>query len=400
MRAEQLVSVKEWVFVFISGFLMGSADLVPGISGGTMAFILGIYERLIAAITSINAKTLQLALSMRFRQLLQAVPWTFAVALVSGILAALVCIAPLIESILNDVLSRQYLYSVFIGLVIASALYCAKWIVPWKGRHFAALLIGMIAAYLLTGLNPIADHSDGEFHVRLDIPSIDSDLRLVNYQSKNKMLTGIDQETLNVLFEKQLINENTPVYSTTEQRMGTASDFLSDLFAVKWNFYFVLCGCLAVSAMLLPGISGSYILVILGVYPIVIGAVSDLSRSLFSLSIDGDAALLLAQLLLGVVIGAIFFSRLLSYLLAHYHQTTLALLVGFMLGALRAVWPFWRYVYAIHPLKPSAAPALIPVEPVLPDINSSFWASIIAAALAFFAVFFLEFFAQHKKGRQ
>src|SRR5262249_21379145 len=149
---------------------------------------------------------------------------------------------------------------------------------------------------------------------------------------------------------------------------------------------------LAICAMLLPGISGSYLLTILGAYPIVIGALADFTLGLKHWTFDSEAFLILASIAIGIVIGAIVFSRAVSWLLRNHHDIAIAFLSGCMVGALRTVWPFYSYSYVLHPLRLDKGPLLQPEYAYFPDLTSSLFIKAFLLAVAGAAVVFsIEF---------
>lgn len=240
--------------LFLTGFAMGAADIVPGVSGGTMAFILGIYETLIHAIKSFNFEALRLALSLKVKELLVYISFRFLLALGLGLLAAIVLLSGFLSAVMDDEQGRTLLFAFFFGLVLASILTIGVK-VRWASASIAMFVVGAVSAFVIVNIVPAeADHS---------APML----------------------------------------------------FLS--------------GMIAITAMILPGISGSFMLLILGQYDYVLTAVSE--RDLPPVIIVG----------LGAVAGIIAFSRVLSFLLAHYYHVTVALLVGFMAGSLWKIYP-WK----------------------------------------------------------
>lgn len=241
----------EYVRLFFSGFAMGAADVVPGVSGGTMAFILGVYETLIDAIKSFNVKALKLALGMKFGELLnEHIPIRFLIALGLGILTAVFTLATILEGALEN--SPTYVFAFFAGLILASIIAVgAK--VEWSLGAVIALIVGAVVAFVIVGM-----------------------------------------------------------------------DSLGDQFGHTPPILFV-SGMIAICAMILPGISGSFILLILGQYDFILGAVKD--RDIVSIISVG----------LGAVLGIVIFSRILSWLLKHHENVTIAVLVGFMAGSLRLI---------------------------------------------------------------
>jgi len=290
------------------GFCMGAADLVPGISGGTMAFVLGFYEKLIHSIKDLRQG------------------WRFLLLIVIGAALAIVSLSRFIHYLLNDPVLRAYLFSSFIGFVLGAVYFCGKRVGRWQGKELFAFIAGASGAALLTG-------------------------------------SGGNEEAAVSFY-------------------GPLSPML------------LLCGVIGVAAMLLPGISGSYMMAVLGVYPLIIGSLVELVDALQRLSFDAGAFAVLANLGAGIIVGALLFSRLISWLLSRYRSLTLALLTGFMVGALRALWPFWSYSTVLSPFRPERGPQLKPLEPLLPDPASPlFWKALICCFAAFLFVFLLELLA-------
>lgn len=320
-----------WFRLFFCGLCMGSADLVPGISGGTIAFIMGFYAALIDSLKTINLDVLKLLATCQFRRFSQVFAWRFLIPLGSGIATAFVLLAGLFHQILGDPVYRVYLYAAFFGLVVASFVFCARQLKQWRWVHVGALAVGAVTAHLLTGttLTPAASVAYGG--------------------------GGID-------------------------------------------LWLVCCGAIAISAMLLPGISGSYLLTLLGVYPMVIGALVEFIEAGKQLVFDREAFLILFSLGLGIILGLMAFVRCISWLLKCYHDFTIATLVGFMIGSLRSVWPFWSYQYVIDPLKPAKGLQLQPVDMLWPDWSTPLvWQAILCAVVGFLVVLAIELLAREKK---
>ncbi len=313
--------MKKWLRVFISGMLVGAADIVPGISGGTIAFIIGIYEELLASIASFNITAFLCLCRLKFASFFRRVAWRFLGVFVLGVALSFIALAKEIRFLLNHELYRVFLYAAFMGLVVGSITFCARLIPKLNTRAFGWLFGGAFAAYLLSG-------------------SVPAEPAFLYQQS---------------LFEQSL--------------------FPLDL-------WLIICGMLAISAMLLPGISGSYILNILGVYGVVIGAVVDFVQGCKSAIFEKEAFYLLMNIGIGIMLGALCFARGINYLLAKFRSATLACLTGFMIGALKAVWPFWSYAYE---------PTLKVVDPILPDVTSpTFFIACGCFLVGLSAVFFVE----------
>jgi putative membrane protein len=242
-----------YLMVTLKGIGMGAADVVPGVSGGTIAFITGIYEELVDSIKSINYVSIRKIWTTGLRSFWKAVNGNFLLSVVVGILISVVSLARILEYILINYPIQ--LWSFFFGLIVASAVFVARKIDRWNIITLIFFVAGIVAAFLITSFTPA---------------------------------------------------ETTNAY-----------------------WFIFLSGALAICAMILPGISGSFILLLLGKYQFILNALN-----------EGKIGII-AILLAGALIGIISFANLLSWLLKHYHHITIALLAGFMLGSLNKIWP-WK----------------------------------------------------------
>ena len=248
-------TVRDHFVIALKGVAMGAADVVPGVSGGTIAFISGIYEELIDSISKVNLATLKLWKKEGFAEMWKELNGNFLISLVIGIGLSIITLAKLIRHLLET--QPILIWSFFFGLVLASIIYVARQITRWNLGAIILLIAGALTAYFITTLTP---------------------------------------QTTNVSYP-----------------------------------YVFLSGALAICAMILPGISGSFILLLLGMYKPVLDAIHDKNIGL------------LATLMLGAVVGLLSFSRLLKWLFDHYENLTLAVLTGFIIGSLNKIWP-WKEV--------------------------------------------------------
>tara|TARA_B110000091_G_scaffold196491_1_gene223937 strand:+ start:931 stop:1851 length:921 start_codon:yes stop_codon:yes gene_type:complete len=244
--------------ISLKGMAMGAADVVPGVSGGTIAFISGIYEELIESLNNINSAAFKELKSKGFKHTWDKLNGAFLLALMSGVLTSIFSLAKGVEWFLEH--HPILLWAFFFGLVAASIVYISKQIKAtlWDLaglKVFLAITIGGSMAYFITTLNPVE-----------------------------------------------------------------ASDS---------NLFLFFAGALAICAMILPGISGAFILVIIGAYGPVLEAISN--RDIKTILVIGA----------GTIVGLLSFSKLLKWLFKTYHQLTLAVLTGFMIGSLNKIWP-WK----------------------------------------------------------
>ncbi|MBT4678795.1 MAG: DUF368 domain-containing protein [Flavobacterium sp.] len=249
-------SLKDYIVISLKGMAMGAADVVPGVSGGTIAFISGIYEELLNSISSFNFNLLKVYKKEGFKQVWNIVNGSFLLALFIGISISVLSLAKLIETLLEN--HPIVIWSFFFGLVLASIIYIGKQITTWTIGSILCLILGGILAFYITTLNP-------------------------------------------------MVSENSS----------------------PWFLFLV--GMIAICAMILPGISGSFILVLLGAYKPVLNALN--TRDFFSIII----------FMLGAVVGLLTFSRILKWLFSTYKNYTLATLTGFIIGSLNKIWP-WQEI--------------------------------------------------------
>ncbi|MDX8340582.1 DUF368 domain-containing protein [Draconibacterium sp. IB214405] len=248
-------SAKDYFTLVLKGMGMGAADVVPGVSGGTIAFITGIYEELINSIKSINLTAIKLLLSFKLAEFWKAINGTFLISVFIGIGISVFSLAKGLEYLLHHY--PILVWSFFFGLIVASAIYVARSIKRWKADTIIGGLAGIVIAYLITVITPAEANT---------------------------------------------------------------------------SYWFIfLSGAIAICAMILPGISGSFILVLLGMYKFILSAVGDMNIAV------------ILTFLVGAAVGIIAFSNVLSWLLKKYHNTTIAVLAGFMVGSLNKVWP-WKEV--------------------------------------------------------
>lgn len=252
---------KEYPSLLLKGFLMGAADVVPGVSGGTMALILGVYNRLLDAIKSLSGNAIKSILTFKFSAFFETFHWKFLLGLVSGIFAAIIFftrVIPLQELMFTK---PEPIYGLYFGLILGSIFLLVK---SLKQIDFSSLF------FIVLG-------------------------------------TAFGWWIIN------LVPTQTPE-----------------------NYAFIFgSGALAICAMILPGISGSFILLILGKYQFIFGQVKNIGGPETT-----SALLILFVFVLGMITGITLFSRFLSWLLKRFHKPTLCVLIGFLIGSLSVIWPF------------------------------------------------------------
>ncbi len=277
---------------------MGTADIIPGVSGGTMAYILGIYDRLLAAITVFNPKWFRHIASLQLRQAFQEIPFLFLVPLGFGILLAMWIFTRVIPLPYYVHHHPEPVYGLFFGLVGGSIILLLRMHARLCLKHGIMLLAGAAIGTAIVSLVP----------------------------------------------------SNTP----------------------DSTWFIFLCGVLAISAMLLPGISGSFILLILGKYALILGAVGELNLSI------------LIPFALGCGVGLLGFAHTLKWLMARYTMMMNLLITGLLIGTLRAVWPFQERTYAVV----NGKEKLITSVPFWPDAGA--WISLAGGLMVIgFAIIYV-----------
>ncbi|MGB5783054.1 MAG: DUF368 domain-containing protein [Eudoraea sp.] len=302
-------NLLSYIIISLKGVAMGAADVVPGVSGGTIAFISGIYEELITSINSINFSKFKVLRKEGFKSFWKAINGNFLLALFSGIFISVFSLAKMISWLLVN--QPILLWSFFFGLVFASIFFIARVIEKWNLGTISAFVLGAVIAYYITTLPP---------------------------------------------------SENT--------------ESLPFLF---------LSGALAVCAMILPGISGAFILVLLGSYKTILDAVHE--QELYTV----------ATVAMGAVFGLLSFARLLKWMFENYKNSTLALLTGFILGSLNKIWP-WKKVLETKIFGKKVIPVNeVNISPFQYEGDNQLLYAVVLALLGFCVIFILEKLAVKSK---
>ena len=246
--------MKNYLILFLKGMAMGVANVIPGVSGGTIALITEIYEDLIHSLKSIDVNALKLILNFKVKEFIEYTNFYFLLSIFGGSIVSVFSIASLFKYLFEY--SPIFIWAFFFGLILASIYFVGKRITKWSLWNIVILLLGASIAFSLSFISPTSQ------------------------------------------------NENL--------------------------FYVFICGIIGISGMMLPGLSGSFILILMGNYQLLmVDAITDLN------------IVLLSVFLLGSIFGLISFSRILSWVFKNYKNATLALLTGFIFGSLNIIWP-WK----------------------------------------------------------
>jgi len=304
-------TIKDYIAVGFKGLAMGAADVVPGVSGGTIAFISGIYEELVASISNVNFSLFKTLQKEGFKVAWKQLNGSFLAALFIGVLISILSLAKTIKYLLEN--EPILLWSFFFGLVMASIIFIGKQVEKWNYKLLLLAILGATFGYTIT------------------------------------IVSSTSVTEINYLF-------------------------------------LVFAGAIASCAMILPGISGSYILLLMGVYPIVMTAITN--RDVKIISAIG----------VGVVLGLLFFSKLLKWLFSKYKNEMLVVLTGIMFGSLNKVWP-WKitvttYINSHGETKPLLEQS---ISPFSFDGDPQLILSILLVLTGFFIIIAMERVAKLKK---
>ena len=321
--------ITDYIMVAVKGACMGAADVIPGVSGGTIAFITGIYDQLIESINSINGTALKLFFSGKFKEFWKHINGSFLVSLFCGILVSVLSLAGLMQYLLEHHPIQTWAF--FFGLIVASSIFILRGIQGWNMKSAMFPVLGVVLGIVVCTLSPT----------------------------------------------------QTP-------------DALWFIF---------LSGAIAICAMILPGISGSFILLILGKYKYIMGAITGLTTG----AAVGESLVILCVFAVGAVCGILAFSRLLHWLLARFNKETLMVLAGFIIGSLVKVWP-WSNMEAIVISQfpeiadmAAATQQAIPAEVLadyIPQVDMQIGSAVLFALIGFFLVAGIEILGKAMKHRQ
>ena len=250
----------KYLTVGVKGACMGAADVIPGVSGGTIAFIMGIYDEFVGSIARIDATAVKMLFSGRLRDFWKHINGGFLLSIAIGIGVSVVSLAGLMDTLLDNYPIQTWAF--FFGLIVASSIFILRGISDWRIRDLGFLAMGLLLGVVVCTLSPTQTPDD------------------------------------------------------------------------LWFIF--LSGALAICAMILPGISGSFILLILGKYQYIMGVITNVVSGVDM----GRNLLILGVFMVGAVVGILGFSKFLHWLLARWHRTTLIVLAGFIIGSLVKVWPW------------------------------------------------------------
>lgn len=262
--------MKQHIANFFKGFGMGAANVIPGVSGGTVALITGIFERLIDSVKSFDIKAIKLVFKGKFKEFLSHTDFVFLMIVFLGAGVSVVSLAKALEFLFINY--PIFIWAYFFGLILASVYFVGKTIEKWKVSVVLAFIVGVAIAISISVLKPA--------------------------------------------------NEN-------------------DSF-----IYLILCGVAGISSMILPGLSGSFVLILMGNYELLLSSVNEMIASI-SPALSGDftqmwdALMIIIPVGIGVVVGLLAFSHLLSWIYKKFKNQTIGLLTGFILGSLGVIWP-WK----------------------------------------------------------
>ncbi|SHK56006.1 putative membrane protein [Maribacter aquivivus] len=299
--------LKDYTFISLKGMAMGIAELVPGVSGGTIAFVTGIYEEFITSINNVNLTTLKVLKEEGFKKFWEKLNGNFLLALAIGMMISILTLSKAIAWLLEE--HTIVTWAFFFGLVLASVIFVAKSIKRWNVLAIVLFIIGTVSAFYITTLPP-----------------------------------------------------------------STSSGSLPYIF---------LSGAVAICAMVMPGISGAFILVLMGSFKTVLGALN-----------EKDFGILIT-FIFGIVFGILSFARVLKWMFTNYKDATLAVLTGFILGSLNKIWP-WKYIIEVIKIGKKEIVVDENISPFAFQGDNQLTFAIVAAVIGFSLIFILEKSASKK----
>ncbi len=301
--------MKKHISLFFKGLAMGSANVIPGVSGGTIAFITGIFERLIGAIKSFNLTAIKLFFSGKWKEFAEHIDFKFLLAVMIGIAVSVISIAQLFKFLFTEY--PVYIWSFFLGLIIASIYFVGKTIKKWDYSVIISMIIGIAITSLIAFTNPASE---------------------------------------------------------------------SDNF-----LYLILCGIVAACSMILPGLSGSFVLILLGNYELV----------MINAVIEGNVMILL-PVIIGAGIGLIAFSHILSWIFKKFPNQTISLLTGFIIGSIIIIYPWKDEVVQVFGGKEK----VVGYNWYLPIIDNLFFMAFGCIILGAASLIAIELIAKRKEKKE
>lgn len=305
--------MKRYISLVIKGMAMGAANVVPGVSGGTVALITGIFEKLIDSIKSFDLTALQLLLTGKWRSFAKHINLDFLLAVFAGVIFSILTLAKLFDFLFESF--PIYIWSYFFGLILASVFFVAKRVDKWNWATLLSLVLGAVVAATISFLNPASENSS--------------------------------------------------------------------------VIYLLVCGLVAACSMILPGLSGSFVLILMGNYQLVmIDSVNNLN------------VLILLPVVIGAVVGLMAFSHILSWVFKRYKDQTIALLSGFIVGSLGILWPWKNPVFKLDSLgnvllKKSGEKVIAGYDWIFPDaLNAEVLVAIGLMFAGVLTIFLMEKIAE------
>lgn len=298
--------IKEYLSLFFKGLAMGVANVIPGVSGGTIAFITGIFERLINAIKSINLQAIKLFFTGKWKAFAKHIDLYFLIAVLSGVAVAIISVAKLFKILFENY--PVYIWSFFLGLILASIFFVGKTISKWDFKVILSFVIGTAFAVIIAFTKPASENAN----------------------------------------------------------------FL----------YLIVCGIIAACSMILPGLSGSFVLILLGNYQLVmINAVTE-----FNVGV-------LLPVVIGAGLGLIGFSYFLSWVFKTFRNQTIAILTGFILGSLAIIYPWKQPITTVFGNKIKT----IGYDWYIPQINTEFFIAVFFILLGAGLLTAIELYANRQQ---
>ncbi len=307
--------MSKYLILILKGIGMGAANVIPGVSGGTIALITNIFERLINSIKSFNFHAIKLLFTGKIKEFIKYTDLYFLISIFVGVLIAIISLAKIFDYLFTNY--PVYIWAYFFGLVLASVFFVGRTVSKWTISVIISFIIGTSVAVLVSILNPATE------------------------------------------------NQN--------------------------FFYLIICGVAAICSMILPGLSGSFILFIMGNYQLVaIDAINERNVEI------------LIPVLIGAAGGLLIFSHILSWVFKNYRNQTISLLTGFILGSVSILWPWQKPVYLLDKsgtkIFNDGEAVITGYKRILPEtINTEFWLAIVFIVVGIISIWIIEKAAENEK---
>jgi putative membrane protein len=376
---------------FFIGLLGGAADAVPGVSGGTVYYVLNVYEDLLSSLASCGSALRKGIRERSFRPLVSECAWAYLGVLGLGVITAFLTLAHVIVFCLETEAIRPLFFAVFFGLVLGSSFICLRLVSSWLRSRIVSLIVGVSLGLLLMSGVRIDKEATYQVIIRsIELPQA--------HNVVHNQLSHVPSSAIPILCSQGVILEDDVICSEATNECQKVRNVMKRAISFL-RIDLILAGMVAVSAMLLPGISGSYLLQVLGFYGPVLFAIMEITSNLVHLQFPVHSWCVVLNISLGIVAGALLFSRTILWLFARFSDQTSSFLSGCMLGSIWSVWPYQTVLVEVDPFHIFRGGHLVSSGLYIPTVEEAVatWYIFPLVALSAFFVCGIERMAARKK---